>query len=45
MMAPLIQETIKSSVASAIESLKTSILQPISVYAVLTHGTVFHRMS
>ena len=29
MMAPLIQETIKSSVASAIESLKTSILQPL----------------
>ena len=29
MMAPLIQETIKSSVASAIESLKTSILQLI----------------
>ena len=29
MMSPLIQETIKSSVASAIKSLKTTILQPI----------------
>ena len=29
MMAPLIQETIKSSIASAMESLKLTILQPI----------------